>query len=84
MLLYVPVGLSVQTQRIKCRDCGIKTESLSWLEPYARITKRLKGYIEQLQPLLPIKHTSQLTSVHWHTIKEIDKRRLRQLVPSVK
>ncbi|MFA0349085.1 ISL3 family transposase, partial [Vibrio sp. 10N.222.55.C6] len=41
MLLGVPVELSVQTRRIKCRDCGIKTESLSWLEPYARITKRL-------------------------------------------
>ncbi|MEZ9278023.1 transposase, partial [Vibrio sp. 10N.286.49.F3] len=84
MLLGVPVELSVQTRRIKCRDCGIKTESLSWLEPYARITKRLKSYIEQLLPLLPIKHISQLTSVHWHTIKEIDKRRLRQVVPSVK
>ncbi|PQJ55422.1 transposase, partial [Vibrio splendidus] len=46
--------------------------------------KRLKSYIEQLLPLLPIKHISQLTSVHWHTIKEIDKRRLRRVVPSVK
>ena len=84
MLLGVPVELSVQTRRIKCRECGIKTEALSWLEPYARITKRLKSYIEQLLPLLPIKHISELTSVHWHTIKEIDKRRLRQVVPSVK
>ncbi|MEZ9693289.1 helix-turn-helix domain-containing protein, partial [Vibrio lentus] len=84
MLLGVPVELSVQTRRIKCRDCGIKTESLSWLEPYAHITKRLKSYIEQLLPLLPIKHISRLTNVHWHTIKEIDKRRLRQMVPSVK
>lgn len=79
MLFNVPVELSVQTRRFKCRDCGIKTESLSWLEPYARITTRLKSYIEQRLPLLPIKHISQLTSVHWHTIKEIDKRRLRHL-----
>jgi len=48
MLIGVPVELSVQTRRIKCCDCGIKTESLSWLEPSARITKRLKSYIEQL------------------------------------
>ncbi len=68
------------------RVCGIKTESLSWLEPWRLcITKRLKSYIEQPLPLLPIKHISQLTSVHWHnTIKEIDKRRLRRVVPSVK
>ncbi|UOE81714.1 ISL3 family transposase [Vibrio splendidus] len=84
MLLGVPVELYVQTRRIKCRNCGIKTESISCLEPYDRITKHLKSYIEQLLPLLPIKHISQLTSVHWHTIKEIDKRRLRQVVPSVK
>nr|WP_243656895.1 hypothetical protein [Vibrio crassostreae] len=40
--------------------------------------------MEQLLHLLPIKHISQLTSIHWHTIKEIDKRRLRQVIPSVK
>jgi len=84
MLLGVPVELSVQTRRIKCRDCGIKTESLSWSEPDARITKRLRSYIEQLLPLLPIKHISWLTNVHWHTIKEIDKRRFRQVVPPLK
>lgn len=84
MLLGVPVEPSVQTLKIKCRDCGITKESLSWLEPYSRITKRLKSYIEQLLPPLPIKHISQLMYVHWHTIKEIDKRRLRQVVPPVK
>ncbi|HGS5214329.1 TPA: transposase family protein, partial [Vibrio parahaemolyticus] len=75
-LLGAPVELSVQTRRIKCSLCGIKTERLSWLEPYARITNRLRSYIEQLLPLLPIKHIAQVTGVHWHTIKEIDKRRL--------
>ncbi|EOV1957071.1 ISL3 family transposase, partial [Vibrio parahaemolyticus] len=52
-LLGAPVELSIQTRRIKCSNCGIKTERLSWLEPYARITKRLRSYIEQLLPLLP-------------------------------
>ena len=83
-LLGTPVELSVQTRRIKCSHCGIKTERLSWLEPYARITNRLRSYIEQLLPLLPIKHIVQVTGVHWHTIKEIDKRRLQQVVPQVK
>ncbi|MEZ9699199.1 transposase family protein [Vibrio sp. 10N.261.46.E12] len=78
MLLVVPAELSVQTQRIKCRQCGIRTEPLSWLGPYERITKRLRNYIEQLLPVLPIKHISQLTSIHWHTIKEIYKRQLSQ------
>lgn len=76
-LLGLPVELLVQTRRVKCRHCGIKTEQLSWLEPYARLTNRLRSYIEQLLPLLPIKHIAQITGVHWHTIKEIDKRRLQ-------
>ncbi len=28
MLLGVPVELSFQTRRIKCRECGIKTEAI--------------------------------------------------------
>lgn len=83
-LLGIPVELLVQTRRVKCRYCGIKTELLSWLAPYSRITHRLRSYIEQLLPLLPIKHIAQITGVHWHTIKEIDKRRLQQVVPQVK
>ncbi|WP_305415779.1 ISL3 family transposase [Photobacterium leiognathi] len=84
MILGVPVELSIQTRRVKCINCGIKTESLSWLEPHARITNRLRSYIEQLLPLLPIKHISQITGIHWHSIKEIDKRLLQQVVPQVK
>ncbi|WP_353505825.1 transposase family protein [Vibrio sp. SCSIO 43153] len=34
----------------------------------------MRSYIEQLLPLLPIKHIAQITGVNWHTIKEIDKR----------
>nr|WP_228846280.1 transposase family protein [Vibrio parahaemolyticus] len=34
------------------------------MEPYARITNRLRSYIEQLLPLLPIKHIAQVTGVH--------------------
>ncbi|MEL7290389.1 MAG: helix-turn-helix domain-containing protein, partial [Pseudomonadota bacterium] len=70
MMFDIPVELSVQTRRVNCPDCGVRTEVISWISPYARITNRLKGYIEKLLPLLPIKHISELTGVHWHTIKE--------------
>lgn len=83
MILGIPVELLVQTRRIKCSNCGIKTESISWVKPYSRLTNRLIDYIENLLPLLPIKHISELTGVHWHTIKEIDKQRLKRVVPEV-
>ncbi len=84
ILIGAPVELSIQTRRIKCSHCGIKTERLYWLVPYVRITNHLRSYIEQLLPLLPIKHITQVTGVNWHTIKEIDTRRLQQVVPQVK
>lgn len=82
-MLDIPVELSVQTRRINCPDCGVRTEAISWVSPYARITNRLKGYIEKLLPLLAIKHICELTGAHWHTIKEIDKQRLKRVVPTV-
>lgn len=82
-MLGTPVELLVQTRRIKCSNCGIKTESISWVKPYSRLTNRLIDYIDNLLPLLPIKHISELTGVHWHTIKEIDKQRLKRVVPEV-
>ncbi|WP_204165115.1 transposase family protein [Shewanella algidipiscicola] len=53
------------------------------VKPYSRLTNRLIDYIEKLLPLLPIKHISELTGVLWHTIKEIDKQRLKRVVPEV-
>lgn len=83
MILNTPVELIVKTRRINCSACGVKTESIPWISPYSRLTNRLKGYIEKLLPILPIKHISNLTGVHWHTIKEIDKQRLSNVIPPV-
>ncbi|WP_140374132.1 transposase family protein, partial [Vibrio celticus] len=44
MMLGIPVELLVQTRRIKCSNCGIKTESISWVKPYSRLTNRLIAY----------------------------------------
>ncbi|REL25308.1 ISL3 family transposase [Thalassotalea euphylliae] len=74
------VSLAVKTRRIVCPNCGVVTESIRWLEPFARITKRLQSYVEGLLPILPIKHISEVTGLHWHTIKQIDKARLAQQV----
>lgn len=41
------------------------------------MTRRLCTWIESLLQLLTISHVSQLTGLHWHTIKTLDKRRLQ-------
>ncbi len=76
------VCLEVPVRRVICSRCGVSREYLPWLPPHARITTRLRSYVEQLLRLLPIKHVAQLTGLHWHTLKIIDKARLAREIPA--
>jgi transposase len=71
------VQLRLPVRRVDCLTCGRVTEHISWLAPASRMTRRLCTWIETLLQLLPISHVSQLTGLHWHTIKTLDKRRLQ-------
>ena len=71
------VVLRLPVRRIDCLCCGPVTEHIDWLPAKSRITLRLRAWVETLVQLLPIRHVSQLTGLSWHTIKEIDKRRLQ-------
>lgn len=71
------VQLRLPVRRVDCLTCGRVTEHISWLAPASRLTRRLCAWIESLLQLLPISHVSQLTGLHWHTIKTLDKRRLQ-------
>ena len=63
-----------------CHHCGARVvEHISWLDSRSRMTQRLRAWIEALTQLLPIAHVAKLTGLNWHTIKEIDHRRLEQL-----
>ena len=70
------VVLQVRTRRVDCLRCGRVTEHLSWLSPFARITDRMRIWVEALTRLLPIAHVAALTGLHWHSVKEIDRHRL--------
>ena len=75
------VWLDVPVRRVRCQRCGVVRERLSWLPSHARFTVRLRRYAEQLLRLLPIRHVAQLTGLHWHTLKAIDKARLSRETP---
>lgn len=74
------VWLHIPVRRVLCGNCGPKVQQICWLQPGARMTTRLQTYTESLCKLLPIKHVSQLLDLSWHTVKEIDKRRLQREV----
>lgn len=83
-LLDKRVELRLPVRRVDCLNCGRVTELIDWLLPGSRLTSRMVTWIEALLPLLPISHISQLTGLHWHTIKAIDKRRLEASVGGFK
>ena len=79
-ILDRPVWLDVPIQRMDCHHCGGRyAERLSWLESGDRFTRRVRAWVEALVQLLPIQHVMQLTGLNWHTIRNIDHRRLQAL-----
>jgi transposase len=77
-LLHWRVTLQLPVRRLRCASCGIVTENISWLPERQRYTASLAIWVESLTRLLPIKHVAQLTGLHWHTIRNIDFRRLQR------
>lgn len=59
-------------------------ESIDWLAPASCLTQRLGIWLESLLRLLPISHLSQLTGLHLHTLKTLDRRRLEAEVGDIK
>lgn len=79
-ILNYRVLLCVPVRRLRCNCCGVRTEVISWLQPRARLTNRFIQQVEQLLRLMPIQHVVQLTGLHWHTLKQLDKQRLARAV----
>jgi hypothetical protein len=58
-------------RRVDCLKCGRVNEQGT------RMTQRLVSWIEVLTLILPISPVRQLTGLHWQSIKDVDKRRLK-------
>ena len=74
----VTTRLLVHRRRVHCPHCGPKLEHLSWLEPYARVTKRLSESVARLCRHLPVKQVAAWFDLDWKTVKRIDKHALKQ------
>lgn len=75
-LLDASTELVVHRRRLACPDCGPKLEALSWLHPYARVTRRLAESVARLCAVASIKHVAEHFKLGWHQVKEIDKQQL--------
>ncbi|MBM6929203.1 transposase [Parasutterella secunda] len=72
--------LRFRIRRVRC-SCGChQCEQLSWLEPKARLTNAMVGWIQALLRLrVPITDVVRHCSVSWDTVKTYDKVQLKAL-----
>ncbi len=76
------VELEIPRVRVACPHCGPKLELLGWLDPYARVTKRLAESVSRLCAVMSIRHVADYFGLNWKTVKNIDMRSLeRRLGP---
>jgi transposase len=80
-LAHARVHLVVPARKLRCDGCQtIRTEGHDFLGPYRRHTVRFEQAVADLCRHLPIKQVAEHFDLSWHTVKEIDKRRLEREV----
>ena len=72
------VVLHVPRRRLWCEQCGgPRLERLSWLGRYQRVTDRLGQACSQLLQSSNVQAVARFFDLGWHTVKAVDKARLR-------
>jgi transposase len=82
-ILDAQTWLLVPRRRLLCPHCGPSIERLTWLDRYARVTRRLAESVVRLCRVLTVKHVADFFGLSWDQVKEIDKRALRDQVGTV-
>lgn len=81
---YRKVWLRFCQCRIECKNCGIKTECLDWVEPRVRYTIRLAAAVAlSCEETRDLKSIAKQYDLHWETVKEIDKKALKRRLPEI-
>ena len=78
------VWLQLPVRRVDCLRCGRVSEHIDWLPLWLPASPgACSAGLKRARSVPPIRHVSQLTGVGWHTINEIDKRRLQTSVGTI-
>lgn len=71
------VRLNVELRRVECGACGKRMESVSWLDRYSRMTRRLAEAVTQACRRLPTLHVAELFGLHWDSVRLLERRVLQ-------
>ena len=68
------VWLNLFYRKVYCPVCKkVRVEKQGFVEPYARVTKRLARYIYELCKIMTVKEVAFHVGLDWKTVKNIDK-----------
>lgn len=70
--------LMFEKVRVDCPTCGVKVERLEFVDKYARVTTDLSHQTSELCKVMTIEDVGTFQSLHWSTVKEIDKRAIEK------
>lgn len=73
-----PVELQMPRLRLACPRCGPRLERLDWLDPHARVTRRLADSVTRLCAVTSVQHAARWHGIDWKTAKALDCRALEQ------
>jgi transposase len=79
-LANVTIWLDIPRRKVRCRSCGVRVEAWTFVDSHRRYTKRFERAVAELCRVLPIEHVAEHFGLSWHTVKEIDQRRLEKEV----
>ncbi len=79
-ILEADTHLRVHLRRLACPRCGPRLERVSWLERYARVTRRLAESVARLCAQLPVKQVAAHYRLGWDAVKRIEKRHLKRML----
>jgi len=66
-------------RRFYCNHCGkIRHENISCADPKKHFTHTVEEYVMDLCAYMTIRDVAEHTGLHWATVKEIDKKRLKR------
>lgn len=78
-----PVELRVPRLRLACPGCGPRLERLDWLDPHARLTRRMAESVARLCAMTTVRHAARWFDLDWKTVKRIDVGHLRRTLGPV-
>lgn len=74
---YVTI-LRFEKVKVRCRSCGIRVESLDFVQRYGRVTQDLSHQVGELCKVMTVEDVATFERLHWQTVKEIDKRSIER------